>query len=163
MRLGLSSVVAFLVLRAINIYGDPLRWSTQKLATFTVLSFLNTTKNPPSLLYLLMTLGPAPLFLWAIDGKNAAMVAARAHRGQSAAVLLPSAHTSDIPARGRGVLCTLREGAGVRGTVLLLSAARMGILFVDDLSGVGLRRACAFPLCRWFADLKQRRSDAWLS
>lgn len=48
--LGAGLTAAFVVLRAINIYGDPLPWSTQRSAAFTVLSFLNSTKYPPSLL-----------------------------------------------------------------------------------------------------------------
>jgi uncharacterized membrane protein len=67
LRLGIALTAAFVVLRTINFYGDPLPWATQKSPAFTVLSFLNTTKYPPSLLYLLMTLGPALLFLWAVD------------------------------------------------------------------------------------------------
>jgi uncharacterized membrane protein len=59
--------LAFLVIRGVNVYGDPAHWMRQKTAAFTVLSFLNTTKYPPSLLFLLMTLGPAMLFLWAVD------------------------------------------------------------------------------------------------
>ena len=57
--IGALSTLLFFVLRAINIYGDPSHWSPQKNLVFTVLSFLNTTKYPPSLLFLLMTLGPA--------------------------------------------------------------------------------------------------------
>jgi uncharacterized membrane protein len=67
LRLGIILTLGFVVLRAINIYGDPSRWATQRTATYTFLSFLNTTKYPPSLLFLLMTLGPALLFLWAVD------------------------------------------------------------------------------------------------
>jgi uncharacterized membrane protein len=59
LRLGLALTAAFIVLRAINVYGDPVRWSHQASAPFTTLSFLNTAKYPPSLDFLLMTLGPA--------------------------------------------------------------------------------------------------------
>src|SRR3984893_2035132 len=67
---GLGLTAAFVILRGINVYGDPVRWTAQKSAAFTVLSFLNTHKYPPSLLFLLMTLGPALLFLWAVDGRT---------------------------------------------------------------------------------------------
>jgi uncharacterized membrane protein len=66
LRLGLALTAAFVVLRAVNGYGDPRPWSVQDQAAYTWLSFLNTTKYPPSLDFLLMTLGPAILFLaWA--------------------------------------------------------------------------------------------------
>jgi uncharacterized membrane protein len=68
LRLGVALSVAFLALRAINIYGDASHWAPQRSAVMTVISFLNTTKYPPSLLFLLMTLGPALLFLRAVDG-----------------------------------------------------------------------------------------------
>ena len=67
LRLGLGLCLAFLVIRGVNLYGDAAHWSVQKSALFTVLSFLNTIKYPPSLLYLLMTLGPALLLLRAVD------------------------------------------------------------------------------------------------
>ncbi|MBL7974354.1 MAG: DUF1624 domain-containing protein [Candidatus Kapabacteria bacterium] len=60
---GLALIGAFILVRAINIYGDPSPWSLQKDVVFNVLSFLNCSKYPPSLCYLLMTLGPAILFL----------------------------------------------------------------------------------------------------
>jgi uncharacterized membrane protein len=56
-------IAAFIAIRTIDNYGDPSRWSAQPTAVFTFLSFINTTKYPPSLLYLLMTLGPALLAL----------------------------------------------------------------------------------------------------
>jgi uncharacterized membrane protein len=61
--LGTALVALFVVIRFINGYGDPNPWSTQPNPVFTILSFLNVTKYPPSLLYVLVTLGPAILFL----------------------------------------------------------------------------------------------------
>ncbi len=67
LTLGLTLSLGFLVLRAINGYGNPLPWSVQQTGVRTALSFLNANKYPPSLLYLLMTLGPAALILWMLD------------------------------------------------------------------------------------------------
>lgn len=60
---GIGAVVLFIMLRSVNLYGDAATWSVQKDNLFSLLSFLNVTKYPPSLLYVLITLGPALIFL----------------------------------------------------------------------------------------------------
>jgi uncharacterized membrane protein len=67
LRLGLALTAAFLVLRWLNVYGDPQPWSTQRTLELTVISFFRTSKYPPSLTYLLMTLRPAILALGRMD------------------------------------------------------------------------------------------------
>lgn len=62
-NIGLTLFALFILLRAFNIYGDPAPWSIQKNGLLTVLSFLNVTKYPCSLLYLCITLGTALLIL----------------------------------------------------------------------------------------------------
>jgi uncharacterized membrane protein len=64
---GLALLAGFVVLRAVNSYGDPAPWQTQDSTIKTVLSFLNCQKYPPSLLYVLMTLGPGLMALAACD------------------------------------------------------------------------------------------------
>jgi len=61
--MGSGAIILFIIIRFINVYGDHSHWSVQKTPVYTLLSFLNVTKYPPSLLYTLMTLGPAMLFL----------------------------------------------------------------------------------------------------
>jgi uncharacterized membrane protein len=60
---GTAMIALFLVLRFFNFYGDASQWSVQRNAMFSILSFINVTKYPPSLLYTLITLGPAMIFL----------------------------------------------------------------------------------------------------
>jgi uncharacterized membrane protein len=62
-RLGMALVLFFVIVRFINIYGDPVAWTTQKNALYSFLSFMNVQKYPPSLLYLCITIGPALLLL----------------------------------------------------------------------------------------------------
>ena len=61
--LGVGALGLFVILRLDNWYGDAAHWSVQTNAAFSLLSFLNVTKYPPSLLYLLITLGPALILL----------------------------------------------------------------------------------------------------
>ncbi|MBC3847290.1 DUF1624 domain-containing protein [Winogradskyella echinorum] len=67
LRFGIGAIVLFFILRFINVYGDLKPWSTQDNFIYTILSFFNVTKYPPSLIYTLMTLGPAFLFLYTIE------------------------------------------------------------------------------------------------
>lgn len=69
---GTASILLFVVIRLTQFYGDPSPWSSQNGMFSTLMSVLNTTKYPPSLSFLLMTLGPALLLLawselWNID------------------------------------------------------------------------------------------------
>ena len=65
--IGIVATVLFFVIRGLNIYGDLVPWTTQKDFTYTILSFFNVTKYPPSLVFLLITLGPALIFLSRIE------------------------------------------------------------------------------------------------
>jgi len=166
--LGLGLTAAFFVLRAINVYGDPLRWTTQKSPAFTVLSFLNTTKYPPSLLYLLMTLGPALLFLWAVDAGTPQWLRPALIIGKVPMFYyllhIPLIHLIAVAVcyARYGQAHWMFESPGL-GQFPITQPPEWGY----SLPIVYLVWACVvlalYPLCRWFAGLKQRRNDAWLS
>lgn len=168
-RLGLAMVALFVVVRAVNIYGDPQRWSHQASLVFTVLSFLNVTKYPPSLDFLLMTLGPALLALawlekFRFHSSNPLVVFGRVPFLYYVAHLL-LAHLIEIG------MNFVRYGAK---PFLLMAPPSMGgasELFPPDF-GFPLWTAYAvwfavllllYPACLWFARLKQRMHDWWLT
>lgn len=64
---GFTLIGLFFVLRTFNLYGDPAPWSIQPSTVLSILSFLNVSKYPPSLLYLCITLGPGLLLLSALE------------------------------------------------------------------------------------------------
>ncbi|MEJ7673761.1 MAG: hypothetical protein WKF59_13960 [Chitinophagaceae bacterium] len=69
-KIGLSALLLFIVIRFINIYGDPVQWSAQKNTLYTFLSFMNITKYPPSLLFCLITLALMFLMLAIAERAN---------------------------------------------------------------------------------------------
>jgi uncharacterized membrane protein len=168
LRLGIAMTVAFAVLRAINLYGDPRPWGAQKSAAFTALSFLNTTKYPPSLLFLLMTLGPAMIFLWAVDAGTPRWLRPALVIGKVPMFYyllhMPLIHLIAI------VVCYARYGH----LYWMFESPSLDQFPITPPPGWGyslpvvyLVWACVvlalYPLCRWFAGVKRRRSDAWLS
>jgi len=73
-KIGLSALLLFAVIRFLNIYGDPVHWTIQKQDVFTFLSFMNVTKYPPSLVFCLVTLGIMFLILSLSDGKKGGLM-----------------------------------------------------------------------------------------
>jgi uncharacterized membrane protein len=162
LRIGGTLTAAFLVLRAANGYGDPAPWSVQANPVLTFLSFLNTTKYPPSLLFLLMTLGPAILALAWLERAPGPLsqffvVFGRVplfyyvlHLYLIHALAMAFGILAGFPPyRFASVWVNLPEGWGYGLPVIYLVWA-----------GVVL---ALYPASRWFAGLKARRRDPWLS
>ena len=168
LRFGTMLSLAFIVLRITNIYGDPARWTVQKTAAFTVLSFLNTTKYPPSLLFLLMTLGPAMLLLWTVDRKTPRLLRPALVIGK-VPLFYYVMHFLLIHLIAV-VVCFVRYGSAH----WMFESPDLAHYPFSAPPGWGYTLPVVYlawavvviamyPMSRWFAALKQRRGDAWLS
>src|SRR5581483_4979541 len=163
--IGAAATLAFVAIRAVNVYGDPAPWIGGTL------SFLNCTKYPPSLDFLLMTLGPALLALAYFDRLS-----------------LPAAHPLIVFGRVplfyfivhfyaahliSAVLAWLRYGnhalsfifnplpsmGGPRQAFPADFGFDLLVVYAVWISVV----AALYPVCRWFAGVKARRREWWLS
>ena len=147
-RLGVAITIGFVVLRATNGYGDPAPWTA---TPHPVLSFLNVTKYPPSLLFLMMTLGPAIFLLPRLEGVAATRIGGVLATYGRVPLFFYVLHLYLI--HGLSVLASVATGsAGARSFDLWVVYVVWGIVV-----------ASLYPVCRWFAGVKARRRDAWLS
>jgi uncharacterized membrane protein len=171
LRLGLAMTAAFIALRAWNHYGDPAPWTHQKSALFTVLSFLNCTKYPGSLDFLLMTLGPALLVLAWFDGRkfssaNPLIVFGRVpmfyfilhfYLIHVLAVLFAWLRYGSSAAR------FVFNPLPSMGGPAKLFPANFGYSLWTAYGVWLLVLVLLYPVCRWFANMKSTRRDWWLS
>ena len=67
LRMGLGALALFFVIRGLNVYGDLVPWTVRDSSSKTIISFFNVTKYPPSLAFVLITIGPSLLFLYVIE------------------------------------------------------------------------------------------------
>jgi uncharacterized membrane protein len=162
LQLGAALIAGFVLLRGLNLYGDASRWSMQPSATFTLLSFINTTKYPPSLLYLLMTLGPAILSLAPFERVRGPVARFFIVYGR-VPFLYYVLHLYLIHALILAIAALRGEQLQGYLTFWRLMPDSWGYgLGVAYLVWVGVVLAL-YPICRWFAGVKSRRRDAWLS
>jgi hypothetical protein len=162
---GLGGVALFLLLRGFNLYGDPRPWTASGKMP-AVLSFLNTTKYPASLSFLLMTLGPAIVLIPPLERARGAVAHAVTVFGRVPffyyVLHIPLIHALAL------AVSWIRQGAV---SPWLFADHPMGNPpapegYTWSLGLLYLVWAVAIVIlylaCRWFADLKARRTDAWL-
>jgi len=173
---GVAMTAAFVILRAWGVFGEPRPWITQATPLVTGLSFVNCTKQPPSLLFVLMTLGPAIAALAVID-----RVGIRSPVGRTVGICGPVGRTlvtfGRVPLfyyllqwyviHGLAVLAGLVRGLPV---AWLFSPAALGPPpegWALGLPGVYAAWAVVLAVlyipCRWFAGVKARHPGGWLS
>jgi uncharacterized membrane protein len=179
LRVGIVATMMFFVLRGINLYGNGIAgltfgyprsagpWSIQPTFSLTVISFFNTLKYPPSLDYLLMTLGPALILLGLLDR-------VKAERGLARILLVFGRvplfyyvlHLYLLHVMAILVAIAFRQPIW-HGTVIADFAQRPagyghGLPFIYAMWILAV--AILYLPCRWFMELRSRRRDwTWLS
>jgi uncharacterized membrane protein len=160
--LGLIMTAAFFLLRTFDFYGDPLKWSSQSSTLKTSFSFFNCQKNPASLLFLLMTLGPMFILLALLERR-----------------FLPALISRFLITFGRVPLFFFVTHLYVIRLFAFVAAAARGLL-PAYLFGPGVQAPPGFNLelpwvylwfvvvmivmyfpCRWFAGIKARHKNTW--
>jgi uncharacterized membrane protein len=167
LSIGLGCVALFFVLRMINVYGDPNLWSIQKNALYTIMSFVNCTKYPVSLLYTLMTLGPVLITLALLERRQLN-------------ILKPFTVFGRVP-----LFYYVLHFYIIHATALIFFLNKTGKSFSDldfhfnksfggltpesgySLPWVYLAWAiivvALYPLCRWYNKYKSTHANWWLS
>lgn len=161
LQLGAACCAGFVVLRGLNLYGDPRPRISYDNLLHTGLSFLNCTKYPPSLAYLLMTLGPALLVLGFMEGrpfvgKRVFLVFGRVplfYYILHLYLIHLSANGLFMAYYGYGKWRAGLTNFGIQDSMLF------GLPVVYGMTALVV--AALYPLCSWFAEVKRRRRDLW--
>ena len=167
LRAGVVLTAAFLIVRGLNVYGDPAPWTHQRTPFFTFLSFLNTTKYPPSLAFLLMTLGPVLVALaWAerapLERFRPLLVFGRVP------LFYYVLHFALLHALAT-LVCVLRYGSGH----WMFESPDLTRYPFSPPPGWGFALPivylawtavviATYPACRWYAGVKARTRSPWL-
>jgi uncharacterized membrane protein len=161
--IGLAMVAAFIVLRALDVYGEPQHWKASAQGPLaTLMPFLNTSKYPPSLQFLLMTLGPATILCSFADRWQGWLKDTLVMFGRVPfAFYVAHFYLAHLLA----VLVGLAQGFRLEQMWTFFAFFPQG--FGLSLGGVYLGWIAViivlYPFCRWLAGVKARRPDWWLS
>jgi uncharacterized membrane protein len=162
--MGIAMTAAFVLIRLINNYGDPFPWSTQRNAEFTFLSFMNLTKYPPSLLYLLATLGPSMIFLaftenarskvsqYVVALGRVPMFYYVVHLYLIHAIAFAAALATGFDASDMVFNTWVTDSPNLRGYGFSLGVVYLVWIFVV---------LALFPLCLWYDRYKMNHREKW--
>ena len=168
-RLGLVLILFFVVVRFINIYGDPVAWTVQKNAWYTLLSFIKVEKYPPSLMYMCITIGPALLLLAFMEKIKNGFTDMMSVFGRTA-FFYYILHIYLIH-----LLATMLFFIRGKHTVQFAidSMQDLPFMFIIPGEGIGLGLVylvwivvivALYPLCKWYDGYKQAHKEKrWLS
>jgi uncharacterized membrane protein len=168
LKLGIGAVFLFVALRALNVYGDPAPWSQQKNFAFTAMSFLNATKYPVSLLYTLMTLGPALIVLAFLERVKTLQISnPLAIFGRVPLfyfiihfyVIHVAALLFFMNKTGKSLSEIDFHFSQSFGGITAEGGYSLGVTYLVWISLVLL----LYPLCRWYNRYKSTHTDKWLS
>jgi uncharacterized membrane protein len=160
---GAAAALAFVALRWANGYGEPRPWSAQRSTALTVASFFNVTKYPPSLQFLLMTLGPVVAILALVEQARGPVARWLAVYGR-VPLFYYTVHI--FVAHAAGVTLAFAQGFGLRRIPVVHDPASIPAEYGVGLPGVYAAWAIVVLLmywpCRWYARLKSERDAWWL-
>jgi uncharacterized membrane protein len=158
--IGISAVVLFFILRSANIYGDARVWSTQRSVSVTIMSFFNVVKYPPSLLYALITLGPAIIFLYFAENIRGRLANAIIHIGRVPMfyyilhiylIHLLALGAAQVTGFGwQAMICDLFPEVTGYGFSL-------GVVYLIWIAIVLM----LYPLCKWYDKYKTAHKEQW--
>ena len=161
--MGIALTIGFVALRFVNAYGDPGPWSTQRTGAMTIASFLNVRKYPPSLLFILMTIGPALIALSLAEHARGRVARWLSVYG-SVPLFFYVVHI--FVAHAAAVTLAFVQGGELRRIKVITDIGSLPPWYGVPLAGVYLIWAAVVILmywpCRQFARLKQTRDDWWL-
>jgi uncharacterized membrane protein len=164
LKLGLISLGLFLLVRGLNLYGDPVPWRSEKTTLFTFLSFLNITKYPPSLSFTLVTLGFMFLMLAVAEGLRTSVARIATVYGKVPLFYFLVHWYIIHPIM---FLIVFLQGYGpndlVFGTNFGRPKGHSGVSLVWIYLLWLLVVVALYPLCKWYGQYKERhRENKWL-
>ncbi len=165
LQIGAGLLLFFVVLRFSNVYGDPVRWTTQKNLLYTIFSFVKVNKYPPSLLYICLTIGVACLLLAYFENIENKVTGIFRTFGRTAFFyyLLHMVFIHSICAvlfftRGHS-LADAYHIDYVLGFPFVLpnEGYSLGVVYFIWLAVV----AALYPLCKWYDKYKTSHKEKW--
>ncbi|MEA5260071.1 hypothetical protein VB264_19900 [Arcicella aquatica] len=161
---GWLSIVLFIIIRSTNLYGDTRLWDTQASGINLLLSFINVSKYPPSLLYILLTIGPALLLLAFLENAKGVFWNKILVYGKvSMFYYILHIYVIHTLAMLAASLTGFGADAMVLDTWVYMSPRLQGYGF--SLSFVYLLWivivVATYPICRWYGAYKQKNQRYW--